>query len=104
MAEGGGGQFDSGGGEKPLRNYINKSQATVAEWVALRNIFKVCAKETVYEGRGKILKSVVVKGGCITIDEIHVKRYFGISVGVEAMRIRQAWWGQWRGGGGSLWK
>ena len=32
-------------GTKPLRDYINKRQATVAEWVALQPIFEVCAKE-----------------------------------------------------------
>ena len=35
-------------GTKPIREYINKSQATVAEWVALRPIFEVFAKETVH--------------------------------------------------------
>ena len=42
------------GGTKPLREYINKMQATVAEWVALRPIFEVCKKETRYEGEGKL--------------------------------------------------
>ena len=31
-------------GIKSLRDYIHKRQATVAEWVALRHIFEVCAK------------------------------------------------------------
>ena len=29
-------------------------QATVAEWVALQPIFKVCAKEKGYEGGGSL--------------------------------------------------
>ena len=37
-------------GTKHFREYINKKQAMLAEWVALRPIFEVCAKETVYEG------------------------------------------------------
>ena len=41
-------------GTKSLREYIDKRQATVAEWVALRPIFEVCAKETGYEGGGKL--------------------------------------------------
>ena len=41
-------------GTKPLREYIDKRQATVAEWVALRPIFEVCAKKTGYEGGGKL--------------------------------------------------
>ena len=40
-------------GTKPLREYINKRQATVAEWVDLRPIFEVCAKDTRYAGGGK---------------------------------------------------
>ena len=39
-------------GTKPLREYINKRQATVAERVDLRPIFKVCVKEAGYEGGG----------------------------------------------------
>ena len=31
-------------GTKPIWGYINKRQATVAEWVDLRPIFEVCAK------------------------------------------------------------
>ena len=37
-----------------LREYINKRQETVAEWVALRPIFKVCAKYLGYAGEGKL--------------------------------------------------
>ena len=39
---------------KCLREYIDKRQATVAEWVTLRPIFEVCAKEAGYAGRGKL--------------------------------------------------
>ena len=41
-------------GTKPLREYINRSQAAVAEWVALQPIFEVYSKETVYEGGGRL--------------------------------------------------
>ena len=37
-------------GTKPLREYIKRRQATVAEWVDLQTIFEVCAKEKGYEG------------------------------------------------------
>ena len=53
MEEGGDEKCDLGGGGKPLRDYSNKMQATVADYVALRPIFDVCAKETGYEGRGR---------------------------------------------------
>ena len=43
-------------GTKPLWEYMNKSQATVAEWVALRPIFEVCAKETGYDVWGGVCK------------------------------------------------
>ena len=33
-------------GEKYLNIYIDKRQATVSEWVALRNIFELCANVT----------------------------------------------------------
>ena len=41
-------------GTKSLREYIDKRQATVAEWVALRPISEFCAKETRYVGGGKL--------------------------------------------------
>ena len=41
-------------GTKPLRYYINRSQAAVAEWVAIRPIFEVCVKYTGYEGGGRV--------------------------------------------------
>ena len=41
-----------GAGKKPLRTYLDRRQEIVAEWVALRPIFYVCARETVYEGGG----------------------------------------------------
>ena len=41
-------------GTKLLKEYINKRQGTVAEWVALWKIFEVCAKDTGYEGGGKL--------------------------------------------------
>ena len=40
-------------GHQSLRAYIDRSQATVAEWVALRPILEVCDRETGYEGGGR---------------------------------------------------
>ena len=40
-------------GTKPLWEYIERMQATVAEWVALQPIFEVCTKDTGYEGGGR---------------------------------------------------
>ena len=39
-------------GRKKLREYIETIQARVAEWVALRPIFEVFAKNTGFKGRG----------------------------------------------------
>ena len=39
---------------KLLREYIDKRQATVAEWVVLWIIFEVCAKDLGYAGGGKL--------------------------------------------------
>ena len=39
---------------KPLVTYIDRRQATVEEWVALRPILKVCDREIGYEGRGRL--------------------------------------------------
>ena len=41
-------------GTKLMREYINKRQVTVAEWVALCPIFEVCAKDKGYEEGGKL--------------------------------------------------
>ena len=43
-----------GAGAQPLRTYLDRRQATVAEWVVLRPIFGVHARKTGYEGRGKL--------------------------------------------------
>ena len=37
-------------GTHPDMIYIERRQATVAQWVALRPLFEVCAKDTGYEG------------------------------------------------------
>ena len=39
-------------GTQSLGTYIDRRQATVAEWVALRTILEVCDIETGYEGGG----------------------------------------------------
>ena len=41
-------------GNKPLREYIEKRQVTVSEWVDLRPIFEVCTKEMGYEEGEKL--------------------------------------------------
>ena len=47
-------KFLQGAGTQPLRKYLDRRQATVSEWVSLRPIFDVCARETRYEGGGKL--------------------------------------------------
>ena len=37
----------------PLGTYIDKRQATLAEWVTLRPILEVCDRETGYKGGGR---------------------------------------------------
>ena len=41
-------------GTKPIWEYIIKNHLTVVEWLALWPIFEVCAKDTVYEGAGRL--------------------------------------------------
>ena len=41
-----------GAGRQTLRTYMARRQAIVAEWVATRPIFDVCAQETGCEGGG----------------------------------------------------
>ena len=43
-----------GVGTHTLRKYVDRRQATVVEWVANRPIFGVCARETGYEGGGRL--------------------------------------------------
>ena len=40
-------------GTQPLGNYIDRRQATVAEWVVLRNILEVYDTDTGYKGGGR---------------------------------------------------
>ena len=44
-------------GTKPLQEYIDKRKATVSEWSNLWPIFEVYAKDTGYEGDGKLRES-----------------------------------------------
>ena len=44
-------------GTQLARIYIERWQGTVAQWVALRPLFEVCASETWYKGRGQIRKA-----------------------------------------------
>ena len=48
-----------GAGTQPLRTYVDRIQAAVAEWVSLRPIFDVCARDVGYEGGG----DYVCRGG-----------------------------------------
>ena len=41
-------------GTKPLREYTKIRQAEVSEWLALRPILKFCAKDTGYNGGGRL--------------------------------------------------
>ena len=41
-------------GTQSLGTYIERRQATMAEWVALRPILEVCDRETGYEGGGRL--------------------------------------------------
>ena len=43
-----------GAGTQPLHTYLDRRQATVAEWVALQTIFEVFARETGYGGGGDL--------------------------------------------------
>ena len=44
-------------GTQSARIYIEKRQATVAQWVALRPLFEVCARDTGYKGGGRRRKA-----------------------------------------------
>ena len=54
MATGNGKIVLQGVGTQPLKTYVDRRQAAVVEWVALRNIFDVCARETGYEGGDRL--------------------------------------------------
>ena len=43
-----------GSGTQMLSTYVARRQATVAEWVATRNIFDVCVRETGFKGGGRL--------------------------------------------------
>ena len=78
-----------------LGTYIDKIQATVAEWVELIPILKVCNMDTVYEGGGRYWETwwnqmVAWKHLSAMLEEI-----------LSAARVRR-WESGWRckGGGG----
>ena len=54
MAEGDKKIVLEGAGTHLFRKYVDMRQATVMEWVELQPIFDVCARETGYEGGGKL--------------------------------------------------
>ena len=41
-----------GMGTRTLQTYVDRRNMTLAEWVALRTIFEICANETGYDGGG----------------------------------------------------
>ena len=51
-------------GKKTLREYINKRQELLAEWVALRPIFEVYTKELGYAGGGKLQETWCTQMRC----------------------------------------
>ena len=53
MAKGGDGEGATVDRDKPLREYIERRQAELAEWVDQRPVFEFCGKETGFEGGGE---------------------------------------------------
>ena len=45
--------INKGAGTQTLGTYIDRRQATVAEWVALRPILDIYDRDKVYEGGGR---------------------------------------------------
>ena len=71
-----------GAGTQPLHTYLDRRQATVAEWVALQTIFEVFARETGYEGGGNLWEprrrqAAAEKQLMVTLKEIFTRQ--GIS-------------------------
>ena len=66
-------------------------QTTVAEWVTLRPIFDMCARETGYDAGGVSQGAFLGEGVSEEADEYHGIINFGISKGAVATGIRKAW-------------
>ena len=67
-------------GNQNVRTYIDRRKSTVAQWVALRTIFKVCTKhEKGYESGGRRQPPMVIADSVRSAIEGHVIRYFGRS-------------------------
>ena len=86
-------------GTQLLQTYIGWMQEAVEEWIALRTILEVCAKETGYEGRRMHQdpwwrQMTAKKHIRDTLD-----RDLCGSKGAAATGIRQNWQGQGMGGG-----
>ena len=45
-------KLPQGSGTQLIQTYLDIRQATVAEWMAIRHIFDVCAMETVHKRGG----------------------------------------------------
>ena len=76
-------------GTKLLREYIDKRQATVAEWVALRPIFEVCTKETGNGGGGKLRNPWWRQEAAAQQLEARLKNILAAAGGATATGIRQ---------------
>ena len=62
-------------GTQSLGNYIDRRQATVAEWVALRPILEIYNRDTGYEGGGRLwepwwIQTTAIKQLSYTLKEI----------------------------------
>ena len=79
-------------GTQYVRTYIDRRQAMVVQWVALRPLFEFCAQqETGYEGGGADITPVVVADGIRCAITGHIRRDFGITKGAEATLIWKGW-------------
>ena len=86
-----------GAGTQPLHTHLYRRQATVVEWVALPPIFKVCARDTGYEGWGKLQEPWWRQATAEKTAEGSVRRYFGGGKELAATGIQQAWRRRGRG-------
>ena len=66
-------------GTKPLRGYIERRKAMVAEWVFLRPVFEVCVKEMGFKG-GEGARSVVASDSRGEAAEYHAKIDFTAAI------------------------
>ena len=87
-------------GNKYLHTYLDRSQEKVAEWVALRTLFGVCARKTGYKRGGEATGDLAEIDGIRETAESHVRRCFGRDKGAATTGIWHACQGIGRVGGG----